>query len=92
MKNQIKNYTNQLLKKLRNEKYTQLLQTIWSEEVFIIKKVKNTVPSTYVINDLNDEETVGTFYEKYLQKNKSKNKKDNKLYGKWERHNNLLSN
>ena len=25
-----------------------------SEEVFVIKKVKNTVPWTYVINDLND--------------------------------------
>ena len=25
----------------------------WSEEVFVIKKVKNTVPWTYVINDLN---------------------------------------
>ena len=25
----------------------------WSEEVFAIKKVKNTVPGTYVINDLN---------------------------------------
>ena len=28
----------------------------WSEEVFVIKKVKNTVPWTYVINDLNGEE------------------------------------
>ena len=28
----------------------------WSEEVFIIKKVKNTIPWTYVINDLNGEE------------------------------------
>ena len=36
----------------------------WSEEVFVIKKVKNTVPWTYVINDLNDEEIIGTFYEK----------------------------
>ena len=44
----------------------------WSEEVFVIKKVKNTVPWTYVINDLNEEEIVGTFYEKELQKNKSK--------------------
>ena len=44
----------------------------WSEEVFVIKKVKNTVPWTYVINDLNGEEIVGTFYEKELQKNKSK--------------------
>ena len=33
----------------------------WSEEVFIIKKVKNTVPWTYVINDLNGEEIIGTF-------------------------------
>ena len=40
----------------------------WSEEVFVIKKVKNTVPWTYVINDLNDEEIMGTFYEKELQK------------------------
>ena len=34
----------------------------WSEEVFVVKKVKNTVPWTYVINDLNDHEIVGTFY------------------------------
>ena len=40
----------------------------WSEEVFVIKKVKNTVPWTYVINDLNDDEIIGTFYEKELQK------------------------
>ena len=38
----------------------------WSEEIFMIKK--NTVPRTYVINDLNDEEIIGTFYEKELQK------------------------
>ena len=40
----------------------------WSEEVFAIKKVKNIVPWTYVINDLNGEETMGIFYEKELQK------------------------
>ena len=40
----------------------------WSEGVFIIKKVKNTVPWTYVINDLNGEKIIGTFYEKELQK------------------------
>ena len=33
----------------------------WSEEIFIIKKIKNTVPWTYVINDLNGEEIIGTF-------------------------------
>ena len=43
-----------------------------SEEVFVIKKVKNTIPWTYVINDLNGEVIIGTFYEKELQKNKSR--------------------
>ena len=40
----------------------------WSEEVFVIKEDKNTVQWTYVINDLNGEEIIGTFYEKELQK------------------------
>ena len=44
----------------------------WFEEVFVIKKVKHTVPFTYVISDLDREEIVGMFYEKELQKNKSK--------------------
>ena len=44
----------------------------WSEEIFAIKKIKNTVPWTYVINDLNGEEIIGTFYEKELQKTNQK--------------------
>ena len=44
----------------------------WSEEVFVINKTKNTVPWTYVINDLNGEEIIGTFYEKELQKTNQK--------------------
>ena len=35
--------------------------------VFVIKKIKDTVPWTYVINDLNGEEIIGTFYEQELQ-------------------------
>ena len=44
----------------------------WSEEVFVISKIKNTVPWTYVINDLNGGEIIGTFYEKELQKTDQK--------------------
>ena len=63
----------------------------WSEEVFVIKKVKNTVPWTYVINDLNGEEIMGTFYEKELQKTNQEEsriekviKRDyDKMYAKW---------
>ena len=43
-----------------------------SEEVFLITKVENTVPWTYVISDLNGEEIFGTFYEKELQKTNQK--------------------
>ena len=35
----------------------------WSEEVFVVSKIKNTVPWTYVISDLNGEPITGTFYE-----------------------------
>ena len=63
----------------------------WSEEAFIVSKIKNTVPWTYVINDLNGEEITGTFYEKELQRTNQKEfriekalrKKGNNLYVKW---------
>ena len=63
----------------------------WSEEVFIVNKIKNTVPWTYVINDLNGEEIIGTFYEKELQKTNQQEfriekvirRKGGKLYVKW---------
>ena len=45
----------------------------WSEEIFVIKKVKNTVTWTYIINDLNDEVIIGNFCEKELQKQTQRN-------------------
>ena len=35
----------------------------WSEEVFVVSKIKNTVLWTYVASDLNGEEITGSFYE-----------------------------
>ena len=72
----------------------------WSEEIFIIKKIKNTVPWTYVLNDLNGEEIIGTFYENELQKTKQNDfriekvikKKGDKLYIKWKDYNNSFNN
>ena len=60
----------------------------WSEHFFVIKNVKNTIPWTYAINDLNDEKIIGTFYQKELQKTNQEEfriekvikKKGNKLY------------
>ena len=71
----------------------------WSEEVFVIKKVKSTVPWTYVIHDLNGDEIIGTFYEKELQKtNQQKFRiekiiktKGDKLYVKWKGYDNSFN-
>ena len=45
----------------------------WSEEAFVIKKFKNTVPWTYVVNDLNNEQITGTFYENEFKGQTKKN-------------------
>ena len=71
----------------------------WSEEVFVIKKVKNTIPWTYVINNLNGEEIIGTFYEKELQKTNQEEfriekmirRKRGKLYVKWKGYDNSFN-
>ena len=62
----------------------------WSEEVFVIKKVKNTIPWTYVINDLNGEEI-----KKQIKKNSELKKvikrKGDKLYVKWKGYGNSFN-
>ena len=65
----------------------------------MIKKVKNTVPWTSVISDLQVEKIVGTFYENELQKTNQKEfriekviqKKGDKLYVKWKGYNNSFN-
>ena len=71
----------------------------WSEEVFVISKIKNAVPWRYVINDLNGEEIIRTFYEKELQKTNQKEfriekvikRKGDKLYLKWKDYDNSFN-
>ena len=77
------------ISKYRNM-FTKGYKLNWSEQVFVIKKVKNTVPWIYVINDLNGEDIIGTFYEKELRKTNQQEfriakvikKKGDKLYFK----------
>ena len=54
-----------------NEDFAKRYTANWSEEIFeifVVGKIKNTVPWTYVINDLNSEEISGSFSQKELQK------------------------
>ena len=67
----------------------------WSEKILVIKKVKNTVPWTYVINDLNGDDIIGTFYEKELQRTRIEKvikRKGDKLYVKWKDYDNSFNN
>ena len=65
----------------------------------MIKEIKNTVPWTYLINELNGEEIIGKFYEKELQKTNQKEfriekvikKKGNKIHLKWKGYDNLFN-
>ena len=71
----------------------------WSEEVLIISEIKNTVPWTYVINDLNGEKIIRIFYEKELQKIDQKEfriekvlkRKGDKSYVKWKGYDNSFN-
>ena len=70
--------------------FTKWFAPNWSEKIFVIRKIKTTVPWTYVINNLNSKEIIGTFYEKELQSTnktgfrieKVVKKKGNELYVK----------
>ena len=63
----------------------------WSEEVFIISKIKNTVPWTYVISDLNGEKIDWTFYEKEFKIQRVIKRKGDKLYVKCRAYNNSFN-
>ena len=71
----------------------------WSEEVFAVNNIKNTVPWIYVANDLNGEKITGSFYEKKLQKSNQKQfrienvlkRKGDKLYVNWKGYNNSFN-
>ena len=42
----------------------------WSREIFIANKINDTVPYTCNLKDLNEEEIIGSFYDRELQKTK----------------------
>ena len=57
------------ISKLKNV-FTKGYTPNWSREIFIINKINDTVPYTCNLKDLNDEEIIGSFYDRELQKTK----------------------
>ena len=86
MKNLIKNPKFRVGDHVRISKYKNIFAKgytpDWSEVIFVVKKLQNTVPWIYLINDLNDEEIVGSFNEKELQKTDQKESRIEKVIKK----------
>lgn len=64
----------------------------WSTEIFKIRKLQNTNPTTYLIEDARNRPILGSFYSEELQKTKHPNiylvekvikKKGKKIFVKW---------
>ena len=80
----------------QNTKTSLLKDTlkIGQKKFLLLAKLKNTVPWTYVISDLNGEPIVGRFYEKELQKTSQEKiikRKGDKLYVKWKGYDSCLN-
>ena len=86
------------MKEYQNIKiFLQKAVSTWSEKRFVIKKVKNTLSWTYFISEFNEEEIVGTFSKKVLQKTNQREfrvekviEKADKLYVKLKDRNNYF--
>ena len=71
----------------------------WSQEKFVVKKIKNTLSWTCVMNDLNGKEIIGTFYEQELQGTRQNEfriekvikRKGDKLYVIWKGYDNSFN-
>ena len=83
------------ISKYKKKKFAKGYTPNCSEEAFIISRIKNTVPWTYVISDLNGEEVAGNFFGKELLKTNQEEfrikKVINKLYVKRKCYDNSFS-
>ena len=93
----------EVVESVKTSKYKSIFakgyNQIWSEEVFVVSKIKNAVPWKKVISDLNGEKIAGSFYEKELQKTSQEKfriekvlkRKGDKLYVKWKGYDNSFN-
>ena len=88
-----------LVKLLEYQNIKNIFAKVMFEEAFVLKKIKNSLLGTYVINLLTDKEIVGTFNKKELQNTNQKEfrvekvimRKGDKLYVKWKGYDNLFN-
>ena len=81
------------------DNYNNTFHRIIGMKPIDVSKIKNTVPWTYVISDLNCEEITGTFYEKELKNTSKKEfriekiikRRVDKLFVKWKGYDNSFN-
>ena len=52
---------------IKKNQFAKEFEKSWSEEIFKIKRIQNTNPITYLIEDLDGEDIIGGFYTEELQ-------------------------
>ena len=52
---------------IKKNQFAKEFERSWSEEIFKIKRIQNTNPITYLIEDLDGEDIIGGFYTEELQ-------------------------
>ena len=52
---------------IKKNQFEKEFEKSWSEEIFKIKRIQNTNPITYLIEDLDGEDIIGGFYTEELQ-------------------------
>ena len=55
---------------IKKDKFEKAYIINWSDRVYTINKVLNTIPHTYTVQDERGRQHKGTFYEQELQANK----------------------
>ena len=52
---------------IKKNQFAKEFEKSWSEEIFKVKRIQNTNPITYLIEDLDGEDIIGGFYTEELQ-------------------------
>ena len=84
--NRLKNLINSKLETLRISRIKGIFEhgflPNWSEQIYKIHKINNSTPVTYILEDLNGEIIIGSFYNEELLNTSQKSTELRKFSGR----------